>query len=75
MSVIIVEIGGIYVIFIFANIDNNIIYGFSRTVWAADRTLVPVIYEGRRNDILDQRTMVKARTMTQRKIHNLQLAG
>ena len=33
------------------------------------------IYEGRRNDILDQRVMVKARTMTQREVHNLRLAG
>ncbi len=33
------------------------------------------VYEGRRNDILDQRAIVEARTMTQIKIHNLQLAG
>ncbi|PLW68755.1 transposase [Pseudohalioglobus lutimaris] len=33
------------------------------------------VYKGRRNDILDQRVQVKARTMTQRKIHNLRLAG
>jgi len=33
------------------------------------------VYEGRRNNILDQRAMVKARTMNQRKIHNLRLAG
>ena len=33
------------------------------------------VYEGRRNDILDQRALVKARTMTKRKIHNQQLAG
>jgi hypothetical protein len=29
----------------------------------------------RRNDSLDQRTSVKSRTMTQRKIHNLRLVG
>ena len=33
------------------------------------------VYEGRRNDILDQRAVVKSRTMTRRKLHNLQLAG
>jgi len=29
------------------------------------------VYEGRRNDILNQRAVVKRRPMTQRKIHNL----
>ena len=33
------------------------------------------VFEGRRNDILDQRALVKAKTMVQRKIHNLRLAG
>jgi hypothetical protein len=33
------------------------------------------VYEGRRNEILDQRAMVKARTLTHKKIHNLQLAA
>jgi len=33
------------------------------------------VFEGRRNEILDQRALVKARTMTKRKLHNLQLAG
>ena len=33
------------------------------------------VFEGRRNEILDQRALVKAKTMTQRKIHNLRLAG
>ena len=32
------------------------------------------VYEGRRNEILDQRAAVKSRTLTQRKVHNLQLA-
>ena len=32
------------------------------------------VYKGRRNDILDQRAVVKIRTLTRRKIHNLQLA-
>jgi hypothetical protein len=29
------------------------------------------VYEGKRNEILDQRAAVKYRTLTQRKIHNL----
>ena len=33
------------------------------------------VYAGRGNEILDQRALVKARTMTKRKIHNLRLAG
>ena len=33
------------------------------------------VYEGKRNEILDQRAALKYRTLTQRKIHNLQLAG
>ena len=33
------------------------------------------VFGGRRNEILDQRALVKARTMTRRKIHNLRLAG
>ena len=32
------------------------------------------VYEGRRNEILDQRAAVKSLTLTQRKIQNLQLA-
>jgi transposase InsO family protein len=33
------------------------------------------VYEGRQNNILDQRALVKAKTMTKRNIHNLRLAG
>jgi len=33
------------------------------------------VFEGGRSEILDQRALVTARTMTQRKIHNLRLAG
>ena len=33
------------------------------------------VYEGRRNEILDQRAVVQISTLTQRKVHNLQLAG
>lgn len=32
------------------------------------------VYEGRRNDVLDRRAVVKIKTLTRRKIHNLQLA-
>lgn len=32
-------------------------------------------YEGRRNVILNQRGIVKSRSMTQRNIHKLRLAG
>ena len=40
-----------------------------------DNVTPAAVYEVRRNDILDQRALVKARTMAQRKIHNLRLAG
>lgn len=33
------------------------------------------VYEGRMNDILDQRAIVKSRTLMQRKVQNLKLAG
>jgi hypothetical protein len=33
------------------------------------------VYNGRRNDILDRRSMIKVRTLTQRKVQNLRLAG
>ena len=33
------------------------------------------VYYGRRNDILDQRAIIKSRTLIQRKVQNLQLAG
>jgi hypothetical protein len=32
------------------------------------------VYNGRRNDILDRRAMIKSRTLTQRKVQNLRLA-
>ena len=33
------------------------------------------VYEGRRDDILDQRAIIKSRTMMRRKVQNLRLAG
>jgi hypothetical protein len=33
------------------------------------------VYNGRRNDILDRRAMTKSRTLLQRKVQNLRLAG
>jgi transposase InsO family protein len=33
------------------------------------------VYDGRRNDILDQRSIIKTRTLMQRKVQNLRLAG
>jgi len=33
------------------------------------------VYNGRRNDILDRRSMIKSRTLTLRKVQNLRLTG
>jgi putative transposase len=50
-------------------------YNHERYRESLDNVTPADVYEGRRNDILDQRAQVKARTMTQRKIHNLRLVG
>jgi transposase InsO family protein len=50
-------------------------YNHERYHESLDNVTPADVYEGRRNDIMDQRAMVKARTMNQRKIHNLRLAG
>jgi hypothetical protein len=49
-------------------------YNHERYRESLDNVTPEDVYEGRRNDILDQRAQVKARTMTHRKIHNLRLA-
>jgi hypothetical protein len=40
-----------------------------------DNVTPAAVYDGKRNEILDQHAAVKDRVLTQRKIHNLQLAG
>jgi transposase InsO family protein len=50
-------------------------YNHERYHESLDNVTPADAYEGRRNDILDQRAQEKARTMTQRKIPNLRLAG
>ncbi|MFT4518644.1 MAG: putative transposase [Halioglobus sp.] len=50
-------------------------YNHERYHESLDNVTPADVYEGRRNDILDHRAVVKSRTMTRRKIHNLHLAG
>lgn len=50
-------------------------YNYERYHESLDNVTPADVFEGRRSEILDQRTLVKARTMTKRKLHNLQLAG
>ena len=50
-------------------------YNHERYHESLDNVTPADVYEGKRNEILDQRAAVKYRTLTQRKIHNLQLAG
>jgi hypothetical protein len=40
-----------------------------------DNVMPADVYQGRRNDILDQRAFTKSRTLSQRKIHHLKLPG
>jgi putative transposase len=49
-------------------------YNHERYHESLDNVTPADVYEGKRNEILDQRAAVKYRTLTQRKIHNLQLA-
>ena len=50
-------------------------YNHERYHESLDNVTPAAVYEGRRNEILDQRAVVKIRTLTQRKVHNLRLAG
>jgi len=50
-------------------------YNHERYHESLDNVTPADVYNGRRNDILDRRSMIKSRTLTQRKIQNLQLAG
>lgn len=50
-------------------------YNHERYHESLDNVTPVDVYEGRRNEILDQRAAVKSRTLTQRKVHNLKLAG
>ncbi len=50
-------------------------YNHERYHESLDNVMPADVYQGRRNDILDQRALTKSRTLSQRKIHNLKLAG
>ena len=50
-------------------------YNHERYHESLDNVTPADVYYGRGQEILDQRAAVKYRTLTQRKIHNLQLAG
>jgi putative transposase len=50
-------------------------YNHERYHESLDNVTPADVYEGRRNDILDQRAEVKSRTLTRRKLHNLRIAG
>jgi transposase InsO family protein len=50
-------------------------YNHERYHESLDNVTHADVYNGRRNDILDRRSMIKSRTLMQRKVQNLRLAG
>jgi transposase InsO family protein len=50
-------------------------YNHERCHESLDNVTPADVYNGRRNDILDRRSMIKSRTLMQRKVQNLRLAG
>ena len=50
-------------------------YNHERYHESLDNVTPADVYNGRRNDILDRRSMIKSRTLTQRKVQDLRLAG
>ena len=50
-------------------------YNHERYHESLDNVTPADVHNGRRNDILDRRSMIKSRTLMQRKVQNLRLAG
>ena len=50
-------------------------YNHERYHESLDNVTPSDVYQGRSDDILDQRTIIKSRTMMRRKVQNLRLAG
>ena len=50
-------------------------YNHERYHESLDNVAPSDVYEGRRNEILNKRAVVKSCTLNQRKVHNLQIAG